>query len=291
MFGLGFDELILIAAVAAFFFDKKDIGNILRWFKTTRAKLANWQYELEDKIESLTQEAKNSIQIDLKPSAHIQNNAATIHSTSEISENTEAPLVADEKPAEIPSQNEIRTLIKTKLKQLDPSIKELQSAQLVSRLNQNTWIKDSATVAAFVSLPDEVQIISFLQKMCDENRILYLPKILENQQIQWIRIQSLDDLEQGAFGILEPKKSLINSQIPHPAIDLFIIPGMVFSEIGGRIGRGKGFYDRALAHYPHAKKLGVCYEFQIQESFIQQKHDIAMNGLITPKRWIPCAHN
>ena len=63
MFGLGFDELLVLAAVAAFFFQKKDVANLLRWFKTTRGKLANWQYELEDKIESLTQEAQKIIEV------------------------------------------------------------------------------------------------------------------------------------------------------------------------------------------------------------------------------------
>ena len=59
----------------------------------------------------------------------------------------------------------------------------------------------------------------------------------------------------GNFGIKEPLLHLQVFQGKLPS--LYIIPGRCFDSEGGRIGRGKGFYDKYLSIH-QAKKMGVC---------------------------------
>jgi 5-formyltetrahydrofolate cyclo-ligase len=63
-------------------------------------------------------------------------------------------------------------------------------------------------------------------------------------------------------------------------IDLVLVPGLAFTRDGGRLGRGRGFFDRFLAHRtPRAAKIGVCFNFQILPSLPLEAHDVKV-GLV-----------
>jgi 5-formyltetrahydrofolate cyclo-ligase len=63
-------------------------------------------------------------------------------------------------------------------------------------------------------------------------------------------------------------------------IDLVLVPGLAFTRDGGRLGNGRGFFDRFLAHRtPRAAKIGVCFNFQILPSLPLEAHDVKV-GLV-----------
>jgi len=87
-------------------------------------------------------------------------------------------------------------------------------------------------------------------------------------------------LSPGAMGILEPLPHL--PQVGIAEIDAFLCPGLAFDARGGRLGRGKGFYDRMLARArPDALKMGVCFPQQLVPDVFAQEHDIPMDGVLT----------
>ena len=67
--------------------------------------------------------------------------------------------------------------------------------------------------------------------------------------------------------------------------DLILVPGVVFSESGDRIGQAGGFYDRYLKDYP-IKSVGICYDYQIFEEIPTEDHDVKMYHIISEKRFI-----
>ena len=69
--------------------------------------------------------------------------------------------------------------------------------------------------------------------------------------------------------------------------EVLLIPGMAFTEDGGRLGRGKGYYDRYLENH-RVLKIGLCFEFQILDRLPREDHDIEMDFLVTEKRVICC---
>jgi 5-formyltetrahydrofolate cyclo-ligase len=70
------------------------------------------------------------------------------------------------------------------------------------------------------------------------------------------------ELVRGAWGVREPAQP---EWAVDGTIDVVLVPGVAFDARGGRLGHGKGYYDRMLARLGRrvAWRLGVAFEFQI----------------------------
>lgn len=65
-------------------------------------------------------------------------------------------------------------------------------------------------------------------------------------------------------------------------VDVWICPGLAFTQAGDRIGFGGGWYDRFLAAArPGARKLGVAYRFQLLDELPTEPHDLRLDEIIT----------
>ena len=88
------------------------------------------------------------------------------------------------------------------------------------------------------------------------------------------------DLEKGTYGIYEPRKSQKDAHLSE--IDLVVIPGVAFDRGNGRLGRGKGYYDRFLKGLPPGRFcIGLAFDFQIVEDLPKDSHDIPVSMVIT----------
>ena len=91
------------------------------------------------------------------------------------------------------------------------------------------------------------------------------------------------DLKTGQFGIREPVEGC--AEIALNRLDFVLVPGIAFDLQGRRLGRGKGYYDRLLAEV-RGKTCGVAFDEQIVEDLPVESHDIHVNCILTPTRWI-----
>jgi 5-formyltetrahydrofolate cyclo-ligase len=90
------------------------------------------------------------------------------------------------------------------------------------------------------------------------------------------------ELAEGPFGIREPLASVRTGEAPVP--DLVLAPGLVFDLRGGRLGRGKGFYDRYLAGF-RGFKAGLAYDVQFMgKNLPLDAHDQTMDAVVTDQR-------
>jgi 5-formyltetrahydrofolate cyclo-ligase len=73
-----------------------------------------------------------------------------------------------------------------------------------------------------------------------------------------------------------------------PATDtvLFLVPAVAFDLRGVRLGRGRGWYDRALARYPSATRVGLGYDFQVVPELPEAPWDVRMHAVVTDARVI-----
>lgn len=95
------------------------------------------------------------------------------------------------------------------------------------------------------------------------------------------------------LGFVEGPWMIQEPEIQSPQIELnqlmgLLIPGLGFSKMGHRLGRGKGFFDMTLSSFT-GLKVGVCYHCQFVENALPtQEHDVNMDWIITDQAWVNC---
>lgn len=154
----------------------------------------------------------------------------------------------------------------------------------------SSWLTKSPTltVAYFVNLDDEIST-----EPLDELLIKYdikraLPCIGHNDELVFhpvkaglvadLDISNLYDHHHGQTAL---------TIIPLPAIDIIFVPGLAFDTFGRRLGRGKGYYDRALSpllslHSEKPLLVGLAMDEQIVAQVMCEPHDVLMDYLCTP---------
>ena len=92
-------------------------------------------------------------------------------------------------------------------------------------------------------------------------------------------IRSLDDLEKGTFGVLEPKhkQCKLVTDLSH---GFCIVPGLCFDAKGYRLGYGKGYYDRFLSEFKGVT-VGICYTSCVQYGLPHGYFDRPVDILVT----------
>ncbi|MCM1319059.1 MAG: 5-formyltetrahydrofolate cyclo-ligase [Muribaculaceae bacterium] len=152
---------------------------------------------------------------------------------------------------------------------------KLQAAESVfARLEKSAPFLMADHILLYHSLPDELYTHAFLKKWGSKKHF-YLPRV--NGVNLEILPYEQSRLELGSFHIEEP----IGDDLVDPSIlELIVTPGVAFDRKGGRLGRGKGYYDRLLAE-TRATKIGVAYHFQVIDDIPLEPHDVPVDIVIT----------
>lgn len=130
-------------------------------------------------------------------------------------------------------------------------------------------------VLAFAPLPGEVDIRPLVEELASQQR-LCLPRV-SGSELLLHRVASLAALHRGAHGIEEPSPG--EPLVGAAEIEVVVVPGLAFSPSGARLGRGGGHYDRLLPRL-RARRVGVCFEFQVRASLPEEPHDARVHVVV-----------
>lgn len=186
----------------------------------------------------------------------------------------------------IMNKNEIRKLLKNKRLNLSKDEVLAKSKQIKNRLFKIDDYKKAKNILFYVSYDGEVFTHDAIKESFIDKKVVVPISNKEDYSLILSKLNSFEDLVEGPYGILEPKKEKIK-EISFDEIDLIIIPGIVFDLKGNRIGHGKGFYDRLLKN-TKVPIIALAFEFQIIGKIRVDEHDKPVDIIITEKRIIYC---
>jgi 5-formyltetrahydrofolate cyclo-ligase len=100
-------------------------------------------------------------------------------------------------------------------------------------------------------------------------------------------------LAPGRFGLLEPVGHRLGATAVGTA-DVVVVPALAVSRDGVRLGRGGGYYDRALRHVrPGAVLVAVVFDDELLDELPAEPHDVRVTAVVTPSGgWqaLPAGH-
>ncbi len=151
-----------------------------------------------------------------------------------------------------------------KRKQLSKENYETFSKIICQRTEELDEYRNAENVLLFYPYLGEVDMLPLANKAFSEGKYVYFPKVTDYASMDFIKVNSLSEFEEGYKGIKEPKGNVIFDKNTINTRTIMILPGSVFDVFGNRAGYGKGYYDRYLkACHNDITKVGVCFCLQI----------------------------
>ena len=162
--------------------------------------------------------------------------------------------------------------------------KDEVSRRIVGRFMELPEYQRATTVMFYVDVRSEVRTRHDLPQALAGGRRVVVPYCVEGQ-LELFHLESMEELETGAYRILEPRPELrkvSSKRLPIEALDLVMVPGVAFDRFGGRMGHGKGYYDKLLEHArPDTPLVALAFECQLFPQIPMQPHDVFMDKVVT----------
>lgn len=181
-------------------------------------------------------------------------------------------------------KKDLRQRLRKALADIPPDQIETKSLRASHRLFEQPEYVKAEVIMVFLSLSVEIDTSPIVLRAWQDRKRVLAPKVSWSQRrMMPVEIRSLtEDLAISQMGLREPV-----SGIPFPIsmIDLVIVPGLAYDEYGHRLGRGRGFYDRFLAHPEFAGvACGIAFEEQVTPSVPVGPLDRHVDMLVTDEK-------
>jgi 5-formyltetrahydrofolate cyclo-ligase len=140
----------------------------------------------------------------------------------------------------------------------------------------------------YLAFGNEVDIDELLAQAIAMGKRVYVPFMPAGGQniMRAVRLRSFSGLVQGRYGIRAPEN--IDAFTGPARLDLVLTPGLAFTEEGGRLGLGAGYYDRFLSGLAETIKTGVTLTPQVALELPWARWDVKMDFLVNEQGITDC---
>lgn len=165
---------------------------------------------------------------------------------------------------------------------LSPELRETASQTIISALREEIERRAPQSIGMYAPLGDEPEISPLLEELRERYQ-LFLPRVESETEIAFYPYLGVEELERTSkYQILEPTQGKEEAVAPE-SLELIVVPALAFDKGGYRLGRGKGYYDRYLAH-TQAYRIGVSLDLAPIGRLPRGAWDLPMDLVITPER-------
>ncbi len=184
-------------------------------------------------------------------------------------------------------KKELRDKYSQLRRQLDAAYKLKSDGKICNLVLSLASYRFANTVLMYAPKPDEVNVMRIAEKALADGKTVAFPRCnKENTTMKYLIVTSLDQLEVGAYGLLEPPMDFpefeIGGSVGGTDHVLCIIPALLYDSEGYRLGYGKGYYDRCLSLFK-GTKLGVAYSGFVCDKVPRGRFDLSVDVLVTEK--------
>jgi 5-formyltetrahydrofolate cyclo-ligase len=134
-------------------------------------------------------------------------------------------------------------------------------------------------VAAYLSLPEEIDTAPLIALLRRQRCVLYVPKLAGAGRLRFMRLDTA--MRRNRYGIAEP----VAGGRP-PRLDLIVLPLVAFDEAGRRLGMGGGYYDRLLARprpWRRPLRIGLAFAAQQVAAVPANARDARLDAVVTER--------
>jgi len=193
-----------------------------------------------------------------------------------------------------PPSRSLRQQMRHNRRQLSIFQQHHAARRLYRRISRRDLFHGARHIAFYLANDGEISTRPLLQHAWRLGKICYLPVMhpLQPGRLLFVKVDPATRLYRNRWGIYQPR--LQTALIRHPEqLDLVIVPLVAFDEQGGRVGMGKGYYDRCFdfrrERVGKPFLLGVAHEEQKVAGVIQPAPwDVLMDAVATPSAWYQC---
>ncbi len=165
-------------------------------------------------------------------------------------------------------------------------LRKLYRRERADRFNTESWLhiltaselKNATNIASYISYEFEPETSDINQRLIKDGKKVFLPRLLENNDIQWVSWNGSSENLTKVEKIYEPIGDAVEVEL-----DVIILPALHVDRMGNRLGQGGGSYDRALSRSKAFKIALLHYGELTSEILPVQPHDEKVDATATPE--------
>jgi 5-formyltetrahydrofolate cyclo-ligase len=177
----------------------------------------------------------------------------------------------------------LRGAVRRSRRERSPQQAAQQSLAVAARLRR--LLTGAQDVALFwpMTARREVDLRDLCRQLWSAGVAVHLPYMDRRPEGAWAeglrRVLSEQQLVPGERGFLQPAATCIETQ----QLDWIVVPALLVTDRGERLGYGAGFYDRVVRRFcPPAKSVAVAFASELVEALPTEAHDRPCDWVITP---------
>lgn len=144
----------------------------------------------------------------------------------------------------------------------------------------------AAHIAAYFAVNGEISLELMIDQALAQRKQIYLPN-LDHKALRFAPYSRQQKMRINRFKLPEPDVG--DDELLAPAaLDLVLVPLVVFDALRNRIGMGGGFYDRSFAFRkdpdrPSPILIGVAHELQKVDRLEPEPWDVQLDMIVTDR--------